>query len=157
MKVQIPRLGGMAEVVEPPQRGKVTISLGGMRSVVSIEDVQLPAAGQSRAARPKESRAPAARDKAPASPEGGRPPERSVDNTLDLRGQRVDDALREPEHFIDESLLASRDEIYVLHGYGSGALMRAVREHVGAAPTVSRWRAGEKDEGGDAVTFVELR
>ncbi|MBW2731701.1 MAG: Smr/MutS family protein [Deltaproteobacteria bacterium] len=154
-KVQIPHLGGMAEVVEPPQRGKVTVSLGGMRSVVKIEHLQLPPTSQRRES---QERKPTPKKDHQAPPSSSPVvPERHIDNTLDLRGQRVDDALRELDRFIDESLLASRDEIYVLHGYGSGALMDAVRKYVGAASTVSHWRSGEKNEGGNAVTYIELR
>jgi DNA mismatch repair protein MutS2 len=44
----------------------------------------------------------------------------------------------------------------VIHGVGTGALSRAVREHLGASPYVTRFAPGGPGEGGDGVTIAEL-
>jgi DNA mismatch repair protein MutS2 len=82
---------------------------------------------------------------------------RTADNTLDLRGERVDDALGRLDKFLDDVLARSQDVAYVLHGHGTGALRAAVREHLAGHPAVARFAAAEPAEGGDAVTAVHLR
>ena len=81
---------------------------------------------------------------------------RTVDGTLDLRGERVDAAFDRIDKFIDDSLLASREVICLLHGHGTGALRAAVREHCNAHPMVAKLRPGTPPEGGDGVTLVWL-
>ena len=76
---------------------------------------------------------------------------------VDLRGMRVDEALRALELELDRFLRAGEQSVHVLHGHGSGALKSAVREHLQRSPYVSRSRPGESHEGGDAVTIAELR
>ncbi|MBI5480540.1 MAG: Smr/MutS family protein [Deltaproteobacteria bacterium] len=81
---------------------------------------------------------------------------RTVDNTLDLRGERVDDAIRMTEKFIDQALQADREVIFLLHGHGTGVLRAALREHLAGLVSVRSLRAGVPEEGGDAVTVVEV-
>jgi DNA mismatch repair protein MutS2 len=48
-------------------------------------------------------------------------------------------------------------EVRIIHGKGTGALMRAVREYLADHPLVRDFRKGEPYEGGDGATVVELR
>ena len=43
-----------------------------------------------------------------------------------------------------------------LHGFGSGRLRQAVRQHLGSHPAVTQFRPGRKNEGGDGATVVTL-
>ena len=81
----------------------------------------------------------------------------SPGNTLDLRGQRADEALTELEAFLDRTALEGADAVYVIHGHGTGALRKAVREYLATSPYVERFRAGGKGEGGDGVSVVSLK
>ena len=83
-------------------------------------------------------------------------PARTTDATLDVRGERVDETLARLTRFVDESLLAPREVIFVIHGFGTGALRSAIRDHVSSLHGVRRWRPGEEKEGGDGVTVVWL-
>jgi DNA mismatch repair protein MutS2 len=83
-------------------------------------------------------------------------PARTGDATCDVRGQRVDEALAELDRFLDDSLLAYREVVFVIHGYGTGALRDAVRGHLGSSPAVARFRPGQEKEGGDGVTVAWL-
>ena len=78
-------------------------------------------------------------------------------NTLDLRGQRADEALAELEAFLDRTALEGADTVYVIHGHGTGALRKVVREYLATSPYVERFRPGGKGEGGDGVSVVSLR
>ncbi len=77
--------------------------------------------------------------------------------TVDVRGQRVDEALRSLDAELDRHLRAGEESLIVLHGHGTGALKSAVREQLKRSPYVSRLRSGESHEGGDGVTVVTLR
>lgn len=78
-------------------------------------------------------------------------------NTLDLRGQRADDALIELEAFLDRTALEGADTVFVIHGHGTGALRKVVREFLATSPYVLRFRAGGTGEGGDGVSVVSLK
>jgi len=81
---------------------------------------------------------------------------RSQANTLDLRGMRVDEALDKLTQFVDESVLNSVSPFMIIHGHGTGALKRAVRDSLGQSSHSIEFRAGESFEGGDGVTLVSL-
>jgi DNA mismatch repair protein MutS2 len=84
-------------------------------------------------------------------------PQRTQETTLDLRGERVDEALGRVDTFIDR-LLSSGDGVgFVLHGHGTGALKAHVREHLRASAYVEHSRPAEPDEGGDAFTVLWVR
>jgi len=78
-------------------------------------------------------------------------------NTLDLRGRRADEALSELEAFLDRTALEGADAVYVIHGHGTGALRKVVREYLATSAYVARFRAGGAGEGGDGVSVVSLR
>jgi len=157
-------LGGRGEVVSAPSDGKVEVRLGVLKMNVAVEDVLLdlhkqaqpksdrpdrkPARGEVKAAPALDDAAAPAHDKAGA---------RTPDRTVDVRGQRVDEGVAAVDQFLDESLTLSRDIIFVVHGHGTGALRSAVRAHLAKHPAISRWRAGEPNEGGDGVTVVFLK
>jgi DNA mismatch repair protein MutS2 len=81
---------------------------------------------------------------------------RSDANTLDLRGMRVDEALDKLTQFVDESVLNSVSPFMIIHGHGTGALKRAVRDSLGQTSHAIEFRPGESFEGGDGVTLVSL-
>jgi DNA mismatch repair protein MutS2 len=81
---------------------------------------------------------------------------RSVPLSLDLRGARVDEALAALDRYLEDASLAGLARVSVIHGLGTGALRDAVRSDAGAHPLVRTVRAGERGEGGDGVTVVEL-
>ena len=75
---------------------------------------------------------------------------------LNLVGSRVEPALDRLDRFLDRALLSSRQQIRVVHGFGSGRLRGAVREHLRTHPAVAEYRSGQRDEGGDGATIVTL-
>ncbi len=75
---------------------------------------------------------------------------------LNLIGQRVDEALDESDKFLDRALLEGKQAVRIIHGFGTGKLRKAVREHLRKHPAVRSWRPGAENEGGDGATVVEL-
>ena len=85
-----------------------------------------------------------------------RPSPRQVKSELDLRGHRVDEALDKVETLLNEAALSGVAEVRIIHGRGTGALRRAVREYLKGHPLTSSY--GSADEGAnDGVTVVELK
>ncbi|SNB46720.1 endonuclease MutS2 [Geobacter sp. DSM 9736] len=83
--------------------------------------------------------------------------EPEAESRLNLVGLRVDDAISRIEPFLNHASLAGMSEVTVIHGVGTGALMRAVREYLDSHPLVRELRSGEQAEGGSGVTVVTLR
>ena len=82
---------------------------------------------------------------------------RTVDNTVDVRGMRVDEAIAMTEAFLDRCYGASHRVVYVLHGVGSGALRDALGEYLKQESHYVRGlRAATQDEGGHGVTVCLL-
>ncbi len=75
---------------------------------------------------------------------------------LDIRGRRADEAVAELAAFLDESVLAGRTQLEIVHGKGTGALRREVHEFLRSAPQVASFRLAPADRGGDGMTMVEL-
>jgi DNA mismatch repair protein MutS2 len=91
-----------------------------------------------------------------ATPGGPAPFIRTSNNTLDLRGQRVEDALIEAERFLDASVLANISPIMIIHGHGTGAVRNAVRNLLNESGYAKSFRPGESHEGANGVTIVIL-
>ena len=68
-------------------------------------------------------------------------------NTCDLRGKRVDEALRATELFFDRMLRSDHRIVYVLHGHGTGALKKAIRQWLPSCSYVCRFRPADSHEG----------
>lgn len=75
---------------------------------------------------------------------------------LNLIGQRVDDALDESDKFLDRALLEGKQAVRIIHGFGTGRLRQAIREHLRKHPAVKSWRPGAENEGGDGATVAVL-
>lgn len=76
---------------------------------------------------------------------------------LDLRGERVEEALTNLECHLDLASLKNVESVTIIHGHGLGALKSAVREYLQTSPYVSKFRAGNiETEGGDGVTIAYL-
>src|SRR5438477_749618 len=75
---------------------------------------------------------------------------------LNLIGQRVEDALEESDKFLDRALLDGKQAVRIIHGFGTGTLRRALREHLRKHPAVTSWRPGDENEGGDGATIAML-
>jgi DNA mismatch repair protein MutS2 len=86
-----------------------------------------------------------------------RPVEPGIDNVVDLRGARPDEALALLEVSLARAIEDDQEVLIVRHGHGSGALRQAVREHLPRLDHVTRHRPGLAPEGGDGVTVVWVR
>lgn len=84
------------------------------------------------------------------------PPAPSPGLELDLRGRRAEDALRILDSYLDRAFRAGLAKVRIIHGGGTGALRRAVREWLARHPLVASFQPAPPYEGGDGATMVEL-
>jgi DNA mismatch repair protein MutS2 len=73
---------------------------------------------------------------------------------VDLRGLRVDDGLDELARQLDAAYLNGMPFVRIIHGKGTGAMKKAVREALHTNPHVKRFEGGKDEEGGDGVTIA---
>ncbi|NBC83657.1 MAG: endonuclease MutS2 [Bacteroidetes bacterium] len=76
--------------------------------------------------------------------------------SIDLRGQRSDEALQHIVQFIDEAILVGEDEVKILHGKGSGALRQIIRDYLQTVDVVSSFKDEHIEQGGAGITVVHL-
>ena len=76
---------------------------------------------------------------------------------LDLRGMRVEEALDTIEQHLDKAMQKNIHEFTIIHGHGTGALKKAIRDYLNDSPYVLKYRAGEDVEGGDGVSIVDVK
>ena len=76
--------------------------------------------------------------------------------SLDVRGERTEDALRKIEQFLDRCVRNGDEAALIIHGHGTGAIKRDLRDSLKRSPYAKSFRAGETGEGGDGVTVVIL-
>lgn len=144
-KVKHRTLGVEGEVREIAG-SKITIRVGSKKMQVAASDLNL-VEGVRRAG---------ASHERPRSRDDGGSAEVEAEAELNLVGFRVEDALDELDVFIDKALLSGRKAVRLIHGFGTGTLRRAVREHLRQHPGVRAQRPGGEREGGDGATIATL-
>jgi len=172
-RVRLNALGADAIVASAPdERGRLKVTMGKVTLGVHLGELSVldkagrpapPPAANRKDIRRANARAAELRGDGPA---GGAASAAQADslgwavpsatNTLDLRGQRADDVRDAVEAYLDRAALEDRSPVFILHGHGTGALKKIVREYLAASPYVKRWAPGGKGQGGDGVTIVDL-
>ena len=61
------------------------------------------------------------------------------------------------ERFLDTAMMGKLETVTIIHGKGTGALRKAVREHLKRSRYVKSFRPGAYGEGEDGVTVVTLK
>ncbi len=123
------------------RHGRLRVKAGRMELEIPLADAA-PARGKT--AQPRQISRRSAADEAPS-------------RELKIIGMRVDDALPEIERILNRFSVEGGGEVRIVHGKGTGALMRAVRDYLDGHPLVLEFRKGEPFEGGDGATVVTLR
>lgn len=81
----------------------------------------------------------------------------SVSTELNLLGRTVDEALAELDKYLDDAYLAHLPSVRIVHGKGTGALRKAVHNHLRRLKYVQEYRLGEYGEGDAGVTIVTFK
>ena len=75
---------------------------------------------------------------------------------IDIRGRRAQEVEPEIERYINDGYMGGLESLRIIHGLGTGALRKAVREQLDAHPLVAQVKPAPKDQGGDGVTVATL-
>ena len=130
-------------VSEADGQGQIEVLLGAMRAKIPLYQLERPA----QAVQPTHS---------PQDFHVDRKPRRPAGNEIDLRGLRVESALDQVETLLNDAALDESAEVKIIHGKGTGALRRAIREYLLGHPLVVESSPGE-GAGGEGVTMVQLK
>ncbi|MDE6112862.1 MAG: Smr/MutS family protein, partial [Bacteroidales bacterium] len=76
---------------------------------------------------------------------------------LDLRGERMHDALALTDKFIDEAVLYGESRLEILHGKGYGVLKENIRRLLRQNPHVAFFEDQKEELGGAGITIVTLK
>jgi DNA mismatch repair protein MutS2 len=132
---------GVVEKVDP-KRGEARVALRRMTVTVKLADLV-----------PLE---PESAEEAPLSRVHFRRPG-DMPTSIDLHGLRAEDAVKKVDKFLDDALAAGLPSVRLVHGHGTGALRRAIHDHLREHTQVRNFRHGAPNEGGGSVTVVEFK
>lgn len=76
---------------------------------------------------------------------------------LDLRGSNLEEALIEVDRFLDDALMSNLNQVYIIHGKGTGVLRNGIQEYLRRHKRIKQYRLGNYGEGGAGVTVAELK
>jgi DNA mismatch repair protein MutS2 len=142
-RVYVRGISQPVEVISPPdEQDRLEVLLGTMRARIPVYQLERLADGH------------------PVAAQQGvylsRAPTRRTGPELDLRGLRVDEALNTVDVALNDAALDGVGELRIIHGKGTGALRRGIRDYLAGHPLVVSATDGE-GSGGDGVTVVAIR
>jgi len=153
-RVWVQRLRAEAEVIEVAG-DQVRVAAGPLKLTVASSELRTTQQPEPAPSRPALRAMPGRAKQMPdAAPELPAIPTR--DNTCDLRGLRVDDAVAMSISFLDRALGSGERTVFLRHGQGTGALRDAIRKELARSAYVARFGAADPDQGGEGVTVVWL-
>jgi DNA mismatch repair protein MutS2 len=117
-----------------------TVQVGALKMTLPINDLE-PVARATPKARPSIQLAKAM----------------TASTEIHLRHLRAEDAIRDLERFIDDSVLAGLHSVRIVHGKGEGVLRKITQDLLRRNPNVASFRNGDPGEGGDGVTVATFK
>ncbi|MBO6068085.1 MAG: Smr/MutS family protein [Bacteroidales bacterium] len=77
--------------------------------------------------------------------------------SIDVRGERVNDAIDKVLHFMDDALMVGVGQVTILHGKGNGVLREEIRKYLRTIGGVESFGDAPLDQGGAGITVVKLQ
>ena len=144
--VQMPKNKLKGQVLELPNaNGEVLVQAGIMRVMVPLSELRL--AKEEKKIPPKYS----------TGTNIGFQKAEGMRSEIDLRGMLVEEGTVALDKYLDDAVLSSISQVYVIHGKGTGALRTGIQDFLKGHPHVRRFRLGAYGEGDSGVTVVELK
>ena len=142
-RVQIVSLNQQGEIDTLIGKDKARVKVGNLFTTVEIRSLRKIDREPSRSAK----------QGAKAAYDSGN----TVSREIHLRGMTVEEAKEELDRFLDRAVVAGLQQVYVIHGKGSGVLRKMLTEYLRNHPEVESLRLGNWNEGGAGVTIVKLK
>ena len=79
-----------------------------------------------------------------------------ISSEINLIGMTTDEAVAQLDKYLDDAYLAHLSQVRVVHGRGTGALKKAVHQHLKRLKYVKSYRLGNFGEGDTGVTIVDF-
>jgi DNA mismatch repair protein MutS2 len=159
--VKHPKLNGRIEVVALSADGKkATIKSGSISLVVPHKELEPVGLSDSamKALKKSERREILKRlQQSTVVREPANLPKGRMLYECDVRGKRASDAIEEVQAFIDNAHMVGMGTVGIIHGLGTGALKKAVRDFLKTNPFVKDFYPEQAHLGGDGKTIVEMR
>ncbi|MBP9111535.1 MAG: Smr/MutS family protein [Polyangiaceae bacterium] len=166
-RVYVPRLRQLAEIIEIGNDDSIRVAMGPLKIRVTKAELTGVVPDENEAKNdgkkkkvPKDRPSQGGVSGTGEFPVAGSKTDRlevaiqSADNTIDLRGLRVEDGVGMAMSFVDRTVNDRKSVAYLLHGHGTGALKDAIRKELKLHPSVVHFRGADQNEGGDGVTVV---
>ena len=152
-KIRIPRLNQTADVLSiDEETEQLTVRCGIMKMNVGLAEIE-SLSGQKAEVKPK---AKAAKKKPLGqNQKKSKVMVRTSTNTLDIRGQRVNNAEIEINNAISRAIESGL--LWIIHGKGTGRLRDGVHEYLKSHSQVDKYELAPQKEGGSGVTIVHLK
>ncbi len=150
-RIRVPRLGQTAQVLSAADdRGNLQVRLGLMNVSVALTDVE-SLTGEKPKVPPKVTKT----FQPPATPKKEVILIRTSNNTIDVRGQRVDAAVIS----VDRAMNAAHASgiLWVIHGKGTGKLREGIHDFLNSHAQVTKVALASDPDGGAGVSIVYLR
>ncbi|MFO0774301.1 MAG: Smr/MutS family protein [Nitrospiraceae bacterium] len=152
--VDVTSLGARGILLEAPAgKSRVRVRVGAAE--VSIPTQALSAIDPRAAQGDKPKASGASKGLAPRNLAAGPIAEPPLE--VDVRGHTADEAVDAVIAHLDQAVLGGTPWLRVIHGHGTGKLKAALRSHLRTSPYVETFRPGDRGEGGDGVTMVEIK
>ena len=143
--VELFDLGRQATVLNV-DGSRVLVQAGAIKTQTDVKNLRLVPESEQRRQERRRARAVTRQFSSAAAP-----------STLDLRGQTVEEALSNVDLFLDNAARCNLTQVTIIHGKGTGALRKAVQEHLKHHAAVKSFRLGVYGEGESGVTVAELK
>ena len=143
-KVKILTLGAEGTVLAPPdEKGEVQLQAGMMKFKAPLSQLRMM-------------RQAPVKEKTTVKAKTGMM-SRTVKSECDVRGMNLEEALDAVGLYLDEAVLAGLNEVYIIHGKGTGILRAGIQQDLRKNRHVKGFRRGMYGEGEDGVTVVTLK
>ncbi|MGC8906365.1 MAG: endonuclease MutS2 [Desulfomonilaceae bacterium] len=142
--VRIPSLDKQGKVTEVSDAGVATVAVGKLKVKVKTSDLVESSSERTE------------KNTSKIQGTGVEIPSASPQWQVKVIGLRVDEAIPVVEKAINDAFLGGLSELTIIHGRGTGALKKAVREYASGHALVKGLHQGDHTQGGDAVTVLEL-
>ncbi len=134
-------------VVQSLRGKKAQVAFGQMLTTVEVERLEvISSAEYHRATRPQTPRTVFSSDISQRR--------LNFKTSIDVRGERVVDALERIRDFVDDALMVGVGTVTILHGKGTGALQQEIRRYLRTVPAVQSAVDDHPDRGGSGITIV---
>lgn len=140
--VHVISLNNHGEVVQV-RKNKAVVMVNGRRVNLSVDQLE-------KIKKPKAQKQPCKKESPDLS-------FRPFNMELNLIGMRVEEGIRELDHYIDQAVYHNIKNVRIIHGMGTGALRSAVWKDLKSHPQVKRISSGGPNDGGLGATLVELK